>query len=229
MLWVRSGPCLPWAILRSPLAKATMAPMAANWLTTDEADDVAGSIRHALRSAAFLADDPQSWKWVTLALHSALQGACVCHLTTTAAPIGAVTKANAKEWLAYFEESRTSTQAKPPQTKLMALPALLKEVRKAQSAGDRSNEAGVAVSDKDLNWLRYFHDVVRNQLVHFEPMGWSLEVSGIPDIAALSARIINDIAHLGWAFRHRDEHWLAELRDNLLRLPEVLRSGCEAR
>jgi hypothetical protein len=196
--------------------------MAANWLTTDEADDVAGSIRHALRSAAFLADDPQSWKWVALALHSALQGACVCHLTTTAAPLGAVTKANATDWVTYFEASRTHPQAKPPQTKLMALPALLKAVRKARSAGNSSNEAGIAVSDKELSWLRYFHDVVRNQFVHFEPMGWSLEVSGIPAIAALTARIINDIADAGWAFRHQDDGWLAELRENLLRLPKVL-------
>jgi hypothetical protein len=199
--------------------------MAANWLTTDEANDVAGSIRHALRSGTFISQDPQSWKWVALALHSALQGACVCHLTTTAAPIGALTKSNTEEWLAYFEESRTNSDAKPPQTRLKALPDLLKAVREARSAGDRSNEEGIVVSDKDLNWLRYFHDVVRNQFVHFEPMGWSLEVSGIPGIASLTSRIINDIADSGWAFRHQEVAWLAELRANLLRLPQVLRSS----
>jgi hypothetical protein len=197
--------------------------MERNWLTTDEADDVAGSIRHALRISAFLLDDAQTWKWIALAVHSALQGACVCHLTTTATPIGAVTKANAAEWLAYFEESRTNPHAKAPQTRLMALPGLLKAVRKARSAGDRSNELGVALSDKELNWLRYFHEVVRNQFVHFDPMGWSLEVSGIPGLAALSGRIITEIADLGWAFRHQDEQWLADLRRDILALPLALR------
>jgi hypothetical protein len=203
--------------------------MAENWLTTDEADDVAGSIRHALRSANFLDDDAHTWKWIALALHSALQGACVCHLTTTAVPIGAVTKTNAAEWIAYFEESRTNSKAKPPQTKLMALPALLKAVRKPRSAGDSSNEAGISISDKDLNWLRYFHDVVRNQFVHFEPMGWSLEVSGIPGIATLTARIINEIADVGWAFRYQDEIWLTEVRDNLTLLLEVLQYSSTGR
>ena len=63
------------------------------WIRTDEAEDAAGSVRHALRAGEMTANDPQAWKWVALALHSALQGACVCHLTTTAAPIGAVTSA----------------------------------------------------------------------------------------------------------------------------------------
>jgi len=198
--------------------------MVEKWLTTDEADDVAGSIRHAIRSAAGVSEDPQSWKWVALALHSALQGACVCHLTTTAAPVGALTKANTEEWLAYFEESRINPDAKCPQTKLLSFPALLKAIRKPQSAGNRGNERGIILADNDLNWLIYFHDVIRNQFVHFEPMGWSLELSGLPGIAALISRIILDIADCGWAFRHQDGAWLAGLRSDLLRLSEVLRS-----
>ena len=62
--------------------------MSENWLITDESNDVAGSIRHALRTASFVGEDPQAWKWIALALHSALQGACVCHLSTTAMRAG---------------------------------------------------------------------------------------------------------------------------------------------
>lgn len=40
--------------------------------------------------------------------------------------------------------------------------------------------------------------------MHFEPMGWSIEVSGIPEIAKLIARIISEILEIGWAFRHQD-------------------------
>jgi hypothetical protein len=178
--------------------------MAENWIRTDEADDVAGSIRHAIRVAQFVGEDPLAWKWVVMALHSALQGACVCHLTTTAAPVGAVTNRNADEWLVYFEDSRTDPNAKPPKTHLMGLPDLLTAVGKPHSAGDRSNAAGVAISESELRWLRRFHKDIRNQFVHFEPMGWSIEVSGIPEIAKLVARIIGEILRIGWAFRHQD-------------------------
>jgi hypothetical protein len=189
-----------------------------NWLQTDEADDVAGSIRHVLRSAEFVAEDPQAWKWVALSLHSALQGACVCHLTTSAPPIGAVTPRNAAEWLAYHEKSRSDPDAKPPRSWLMELPDLLKAIRKPHSAGDRSNLAGIELSNAELNWLRRFHKAVRNQFVHFEPMGWSLELSGIPEIAVLVSRIVRDIADAGWAFRHTEHEWRRQLYDDLKRL-----------
>jgi hypothetical protein len=198
--------------------------MAENWIQIDEVEDVAGSIRHAIRAASFVDEDPQAWKWVLMALHSALQGACVCHLTTSATPVGAVTKKNAREWLGYFENLRTDSKVRPPKTYLMALPDLLKAVRKAHSAGDRSNSSGVTISDAELNWLRRFHEDVRNQLTHFEPMGWSIEVSGIPDLARLISRIVGDILEMGWAFRHQDALKHEELRRSLeclSRLPSL--------
>lgn len=191
---------------------------AGEWVHTDEAEDVAASVRHVIRSREFTRDDPQAWKWVALALHSALQGACVCHLVTTAAPVGAVTKQNAREWLAFFEASRLDPAAKPPKTHLMALPALLKAVRKSRSAGDRSNSSGVEISDRDLQWLCRFHEEVRNQFVHFEPRGWSLEISGISELGKLIGRIIQRFLDIGWAFRHQDKAWRSALAGDISRL-----------
>lgn len=198
-----------------------MGQMAENWIETDEVEDVAGSIRHVILTARFIREDALAWKWVVIALHSALQGACVCHLTTTAAPVGAVKKRNAGEWLAYFEESRTNPNADPPKTQLMALPDLLAAVRKPHSAGDRSNAAGVAISDSEMGWLRRFHDSIRNQFVHFAPMGWSIDVSGIPEIAKLIARIITDILQIGWAFRHLDLARREEMQRSLHTLTKI--------
>lgn len=198
-----------------------MKSMAENWIRTDGAEDVAGSIRHAILAAQFVAEDPQAWKWVCLSLHSALQGACVCHLTTTEEPRGAVTKSNDAEWRAYFEQSRSNPNAKPPKTHLIHLPGLLKAVRKPQSAGDRSNAAGVAISDSELNWLLRFHESIRNQFTHFELMSWSIEVSGIPEIAKLVARIIEEILECGWAFRHMESVQREELKQSLCNLAEI--------
>lgn len=146
-------------------------PHSRGWVRTDECEDVAGSIRHALRTAEFARHDPQTWKWIMLALHSALQGACVCHLTTTAAPVGAVTRENAGNWLEYFEHSRDGRDVGPPPTRLMALSELLKAVRRRHSAGDRRNAEGIVVDDRELAWLTRLHTTVRNQFVHFEPRG----------------------------------------------------------
>ena len=192
--------------------------MAEVWVSTDEAEDVAGSIRHVLREARFVAEDPQAWKWVALGLHSALQGACVCHLIWSAPPLGAVTSRNAEEWIEYLEDSRTNPQARRPKTYLMALPDLLKAVRKPRSAGDRSNLAGIAISDSELSWLCNFHEQIRNQFVHFEPRGWSIEVSGIPEIAKFVSRVIQEILGVGYAFRRQDSDQREEMRQDLLKL-----------
>lgn len=192
--------------------------MADNWIETDETEDVAGSIRHAIRAAEFAVEDPQAWKWVVMALHSALQGACVCHLTTTMAPVGAVTERNTREWIAYLQRPHGNLNAKPPETHLLGLPDLLKAVRKPRSAGDGSNDCGVVISDSELSWLIRFHKNIRNQFVHFEPKGWSIEVSGIPEIAKLIARIIGEILSIGWAFRHQNLAQREEMQRNLQNL-----------
>lgn len=195
--------------------------MVGHCIRTNEAEDVGGSIRHAIRAAQFVGEDSQAWKWVMMALHSALQGACVCHLITTAAPVGAVTQRNAGEWLAYFEDLRTNPNAKQPKTHLMGLPDLLKAVHKPHSAGDHSNAAGVKISESELRCLHSFHKNIRNQFVHFEPMAWSIELSGIPEIARLVARIIGDIFRIGWAFRRLDLAQRKEMQRSLNDLARI--------
>lgn len=185
------------------------------WVETDEAEDVAGSVRHVLRSWALAADDPQAFRWAALALHAALQGACVCHLTTTASPVGAVTERNAGEWMDYFARSRTDPDARPPGTYLMALPDLLKTIRKPDSIGRGEHDPGIALTDGEFNWLRRFHDDIRNQFVHFSPQGWSIEISGLPGLAELTARIITAVLDAGWGFRTKKSDWCDALRADL--------------
>jgi len=49
-------------------------------------------------------------------------------------------------------------------------------------------------------------------------MSWSVEVSGIPHIAKLIARIIGQILDMGWAFRHQEVAQREDLRHSLNRL-----------
>ncbi|WP_269514209.1 hypothetical protein [Brevundimonas subvibrioides] len=188
------------------------------WVRTDEAEDVAASVRHATRCWSLVGEDVQALKWFALSLHSALQGSYVGHLASTATPIGAVTKANAKEWLDYLDASRSNPSFPAPTTRLMPLPDLIKCARRPKSAGSADDKVVIEVSDDELRWLNRFHDEIRNQLVHFEPMGWSIEVSGFPAIAKLATRIISDIESYGWAFRHKDALWRSALRRDLAAL-----------
>lgn len=50
------------------------------WLRTDEIEEFIDVLEHAAMFARQLTDDVKAWKWLIIALHSALQGACVCAL-----------------------------------------------------------------------------------------------------------------------------------------------------
>ena len=182
------------------------------WLRTDEAEDVAGSVRHAIRCLELVETDPQAWKWFVIAVHSALQGACVCHLVTTATPVGVVNDRQASNWLNFIQLKSAGASIPTPKTHLLPFNELLSRIRASRSDGNRSIESGILISDSEYEWLKRFNDGIRNQFAHFEPMAWSVEVSGLPEIGTLVSRIVIDILAAGWAFRHKPQHW----RDNLL-------------
>jgi hypothetical protein len=56
-------------------------------------------------------------------------------------------------------------------------------------------------------------------------MGWSIEVSGVPNLTNLGVRLIREIADFGWAFRHKDEAWLKKLQASLTELEGIAESA----
>lgn len=79
----------------------------------------------------------------------------------------------------------------------------------------------MCLSDDELRWLCRFHNNIRNQFTHFEPMGWSVDVSGIPELGKLIGRIIDDIIDMNWGFRHVQREELREFQRDL----NILKSG----
>ncbi len=188
-------------------------------MRTDEAEDVAGSIRHVLKTLECVDSDPQAWKWVALALHSALQGACVCHLVTTAPPLGIISKNDECKWITYFENSRTDRIIQPPGTRILALPELLKKIRKPGSCGFVGfGVCDINIDDQELKMLVDFHENIRNEFTHFEPKGWSVEIDYISRMLSLTSRIIVSISNSNWAFRNLDERTYRDLLKDLEQL-----------
>jgi hypothetical protein len=185
-------------------------------IATDESDDVAGSIRHALICLQLVRTDDGAWKWLILSLHSALQGSCVCHLTTTAHPVGALTESNTKLWLNYHKLRRDTPDAEPPKTQIAEFSDLLKKIRSSGSGDCADNSNSINISDTELEDLVHLHRVVRNQFVHFEPMGWVLDLMGMQTIIPLVLRVITDILDAKWAFRHINTEQEQSFRETLL-------------
>ena len=52
------------------------------WLRTDEIEELIGALEHCAELAGTLRSNVnvQRWKWLILALHNTVQGACTCAL-----------------------------------------------------------------------------------------------------------------------------------------------------
>ena len=62
--------------MKKPKGKTKKAPPI--YFETDEIEEMINSLEQAYKAALDLTASTINWKWVTLAMHSAVQGACVC-------------------------------------------------------------------------------------------------------------------------------------------------------
>lgn len=148
-----------------------------HWLRTDEAQQAVLALRMASEQLSRVTANPHHWQWVIIGLHNALQGFMVLALRGTN-NLNVLTDKCAMEWMAAYERG----DSKYPEPKLDNFLNLYKKINSArmnmyihsQHFKPRGTQGR---SIKKLNSLR-------NELIHFVPKGWSLEVSGLPQIVA---------------------------------------------
>jgi len=170
------------------------------WLRTNEIEEFIDALEHTARLAGLVRDNVRVWKWLIIALHSALQGACVCALRGhDTAGVTMLTKKSWKEvWHWLDVESRKNPRAPQPSERLASLKELFARVRDPNllPAPHTLYASAEAVDDIDrLNRLR-------NDFIHFVPRGLSLELSGMPRIVRHAADAIEHLAVAQPSFWH---------------------------
>ena len=186
------------------------------WLRTDEIEEFIDGLEHSAMFASQLTADVKFWKWLIIALHSALQGVCVCALgghDTTGVDV--LARRSRKKMLHWFQVARRENRCAPvPEQRLAPLIELFERVRKpTYLPRPYTLEASVDMLDdvKELNRLR-------NTFIHFLPGGLSSEVS--PRIVEHAVEAIKHLAleqptfgyQLEQSDRDRIEKALANLR-----------------
>ena len=124
--------------------------------------------------------DPYSWKWALIALHHALQNFIVASVTGNA-ELAPLRRHQVDEAL-----SANFCRANPfPDPSLDYLPELYKQMKHATGYHPPDD---VEVDVRRLNELR-------NTFIHSMPVGWRLQVDGLPALAESCMRVID---WLGW-------------------------------
>lgn len=204
------------------------------YVQTDERQDVLASIRHCAMCLADTERSEGAWKWVVLSLHSALQGAMVCHLSGTA-QVGALTSACARQWSGWHERRRRgeieyiddgagelglpvrwprSPRDRPPRDRVASAPELFKRLGSESARIESGCGRIIEITAAQRKSFERLHDL-RNDFTHFSPRGWSIEFQLIEDIVPDILDVVAQIADDGWPFRHMSVEERALLRDSI--------------
>lgn len=189
------------------------------WLQTDEAEDVICSIEHCSLCLDLVAESPGHWKWAIVALQNALQGAMVCHLAGTA-NLGHLRANSATEWLNWYASGRVG---KVP-TDWMADPqTLLERVAGQKPRIEHGSGSVLAITDDEISAFKGLNGL-RKQFAHFNPMGWSIQLDGLPQIFGLCASIIEKTSQDPWPFRHLSDDRRVKLNEAIASLKKQIES-----
>ena len=157
------------------------------YLRTDEYEEAISALEFLSELIPTTASDVYRWKWVILALHSAMQGFMVLALRGSNG-LAALKDDVAKAWLGAQEKG-----TKLPEERLDRFESLYKKIKHDQMLiySNSKKFSPTSSQGRSVNKLKD----LRDDFIHFVPKGWSLEVSGLPTLCQDCLAIIE---FLGW-------------------------------
>ena len=186
-----------------------------NYWKIDEQSDVLISLREVLHQLGQVADNINCWKWAVIAMASALNGALTCNLTGTM-QIGALKEETAKKTILALQHGSTVALPRP----WLASPLDLLKRAAGTKRLERAGPPLVLENHQVTRFKKLFY--FRDEFLHFKPVSWSIEVSGMPIIFKGMIQIIHQIIEDGWSFRHMDDSLVNELRETCLEIIKIL-------
>ena len=174
------------------------------YVRTDERHDVLASLEQCALSLAQARRSERAWKWVVLSLHSALQGAMVCHLSGTE-QLGALQKNSAAKWREWNERNIQdgADDSGCPEPLVADAKELFKRLHCSAARIEDGCGGVISITEQQRKSFDRLHKL-RNEFSHFSPKGWSIELSFkqvIDDVLNIMCLIADD----GWGFRNMTE------------------------
>jgi hypothetical protein len=117
-----------------------------SWLRIDEIGQMIDAVEHSAELASTLSDNVMRWKWLIIALHSALQGACTCALRGQHVRTDSVLrKDKAAAFVQWLEDSRETADEPAPDLRLADMIELY---GRSRSRGACPNHIGLWPTNK---------------------------------------------------------------------------------
>ena len=143
-------------------------------ITITREEDVLESLEHCALSLKKTRQSGRSWKWVIISLHSALQGAMVCHLSGSDNQ-GALDEKSAKKgrrWHARVRD-RAAHDCPPPSESADPPPSESKLDFPKKLFEKLRSQIGTDITKQHQELFTRLNDDYRNELTHFKFNSWN--------------------------------------------------------
>lgn len=157
------------------------------YMRTDEESEAVAALAMVARMAGEVTSDIYAWRWVVLALHNAVQGFMALSLRHGNGFLALSPRCFAA-WMDAYENN-----GEYPREELDTYLNLYKKV-KSRDIGSVGGNRPFTPSGSQGRSIRKLNEL-RNEFIHFTPKGWSLEVTGLPQICMDCLKLV---AFLGW-------------------------------
>ena len=184
------------------------------FVRTDECQDVLASLEQCVFSLAQARRSERAWKWVILSLHSALQGAMVCHLSGPE-QLGALQERSAENWRQWNEKciQDGAEDSGNPRRKRLARERLADAnelFRRLHCSAARIEDGCgriISITDQQRDSFELLHDL-RNEFTHFSPKSWIIDLRSIKQAIEDVLNVLCLIADDGGPLRQMtDQDW----------------------
>lgn len=188
------------------------------YVRTDEQLDVLASLESCADSLARTRESDRAWKWVVLSMHSAFQGAMVCHLSGSL-KIGALKDECAEAWLKWLHGRKRGEKA--PKKYVASAPQLLKRLTGSARPNDPDCGGMLKVTEAQCKSTKSLH-ALRNEFTHLPPQAWSIEIALIKESVGGVLDILESIAGDPWPFRRMSDSDLEALDSRITEIRELI-------
>ena len=153
------------------------------FVSFNERQDVLASLEHCVMSLSQARDSEGEWKWVILSLHSAFQGAMVCHLSGSKLRNLFWNKDSADKWSEWSEENKDKEinliqngVYKPgiPKMRIASAAVLFKRLGD-ETKRIEDTEVGevISINDQQKKSFTTFNNL-RDEFTHLSPQVWGM-------------------------------------------------------
>ncbi len=187
-----------------------------NWIRTDEREELLELCHFAAEYADGPVDQLSTWRWLILSSVMSFQSACVCAIDGAGVSRNNVFRATKRQAETGADALGNWFATNPDQPvskgKLAEPGELLRRIQRPDYLPQPHTISITSDAIRDLRKLIKF----RNGFIHFEPQGWSIEITGLPRMVDACWGVIEQLAILRPTFnRHLSSSQQNQIRQSI--------------